>query len=230
MPNLAFYQSDVTPCPYLEGEVRQDIFTLGENCNSSQLQQLLAQGFRRSGAIIYRPFCPNCRACQPARVKVNDFSLSRSQRRCVIKNQHVTWEWSAIKSDQEHIELYHQYQEHQHSGSMNSDAEGYMEMFSHPECEVFHIDFRCDGRLVGVSIVDLLPDGLSSVYFYFSPDYQSLSLGTFSALMEIQECQRLNLSHWYIGYVIDQCPKMSYKSKFQPQERFIDGDWTTDFI
>jgi leucyl-tRNA---protein transferase len=222
---INFYQGPETTCPYLDGQVRQDIFTQDTHINPIHLETLLAHGFRRSGTLIYRPTCPNCNACQPTRLKVSDFQFSKSQRRCLKKNQHITWEWSKIKHDDEHMDLYQQYQEFQHQGSMSANAIEYMEMFEHPQCEVFHIDFRCQGKLVGVSIVDLIPDGLSSVYFYFSPDFQHLSLGTFSALIEIQECQKRKLSFWYIGYVIEQCPKMNYKTKFQPQERFSNNIW-----
>ena len=110
---------------------------------------------------------------------------------------------------------------------MDGSAEDYLEMFSHPNGMAKHIDFRKNGELVGVSIVDVLPDGLSSVYFYFSPKYLHLSLGTFSALVEIQECLERHLSTWYIGYIVEQCPKMSYKAQFQPQERLVDDTWVS---
>jgi len=110
---------------------------------------------------------------------------------------------------------------------MDGSAEDYLEMFGHPNGMVNHIDFRIHGELVGVSIVDVLPDGLSSVYFYFSPKFLHLSLGTFSALVEIQECLDRHLSKWYVGYIVEECHKMSYKAKFQPQERLVGDAWVS---
>jgi len=69
-----FYQSSETTCPYLDGQVRQDIFTNEQGLKPLQIQALLDFGFRRSGTIVYRPACPQCLACQPTRILVDEFS------------------------------------------------------------------------------------------------------------------------------------------------------------
>lgn len=43
-----------------------------------------------------------------------------------------------------------------------------------------------DNKLIAVGVVDVLPGCVSSVYFFYDPDYSFLSLGTFGALMYLQ--------------------------------------------
>lgn len=53
----------------------------------------------------------------------------------------------------------------------------------------FHHQYRIDGKLVAVGVVDILPKCLSSVYLFYDPDYEFLSLGTITALKEIEWVQ-----------------------------------------
>ena len=47
-------------------------------------------GFRRSQTIAYRPACEGCSACVSARLPVNDYVFSRSERRALTRNQSLT--------------------------------------------------------------------------------------------------------------------------------------------
>jgi leucyl-tRNA---protein transferase len=87
------------------------------------------------------------------------------------------------------------------------------------------IEFREDGRLQVVSIVDRLDDGLSSVYTFFEPELPGASLGTYNVLWQIDLCRQLGLPYLYLGYWIAQSRKMAYKVNFQPLEGLIDGRW-----
>ena len=82
----------------------------------------------------------------------------------------------------------------------------------------YHQLYRLDGTLVAVGVVDILSSGLSSVYLFYDPDFKFLELGKYSALYEIEFCQENRLAYYYMGYYIQKCPKMRYKSIYEPSE------------
>ena len=88
------------------------------------------------------------------------------------------------------------------------------------------MEFRApDGALKMVSIVDALSDGLSWVYTFYDPHDVHRSLGAYGILWQIDACQRRGLAHLYLGYWIEQSPKMAYKSLFHPYEILSNGMW-----
>jgi arginyl-tRNA--protein-N-Asp/Glu arginylyltransferase len=82
---------------------------------------------------------------------------------------------------------------------------------------------RPDGSLIGVSLTDCVRSGLSGVYKFYDPDEGRRSLGTFIILWHVARARELGLPYVYLGYWIEACRKMAYKSRFQPLER-LDGD------
>ncbi|NP_001335527.1 Arginyl-tRNA--protein transferase 1 [Caenorhabditis elegans] len=91
----------------------------------------------------------------------------------------------------------------------------------------FHLWFLLDDKLIAVCVVDILPKCFSAKYMYYNPEYSFLSLGTYTALREIEQTQRLhaiysNLKYYYMGYYIHSCPKMRYKAKFRPSDLLCD--------
>eukprot|EP00850_Spirogloea_muscicola_P000763 SM000003S11008 [mRNA] locus=s3:289211:293970:+ [translate_table: standard] len=87
----------------------------------------------------------------------------------------------------------------------------------------FHQQYRFDGRLVAVGVVDVLPKCLSSKYLFWDPDFAFLSLGKYSALQEIEWVRGASvacksLQYYYLGYYIHTCPKMKYKAAYAPSD------------
>jgi arginine-tRNA-protein transferase len=74
--------------------------------------------------------------------------------------------------------------------------------------------------------VDVLPAGLSAIYFYYDPDERRRSLGTWNVLNIIEAAARRGLPHVYLGYFVDGCRSMVYKSQFRPHQLLgPDGVW-----
>ncbi|XP_010543738.1 PREDICTED: arginyl-tRNA--protein transferase 1 isoform X1 [Tarenaya hassleriana] len=87
----------------------------------------------------------------------------------------------------------------------------------------FHQQYRVDGRLIAVGVIDILPKCLSSKYLFWDPDYAFLSVGKYSALQEINwikenEAPCPTLQYYYLGYYIHSCSKMRYKAAYHPSE------------
>nr|CAG4643957.1 EOG090X06AF [Lepidurus arcticus] len=85
----------------------------------------------------------------------------------------------------------------------------------------FHQQYWLDGKLIAVGVVDILPQCLSSVYFYYDPEYSFLSLGNYASLREIafvRQIQQTNayFKYYYMGFYIHTCTKMRYKGNYQP--------------
>jgi len=63
--------TDNHACSYLPHLQERVAVTLDEHMHTSDnYEVLLANGFRRSGATIYKPHCDNCSACQAIRLSI----------------------------------------------------------------------------------------------------------------------------------------------------------------
>jgi arginine-tRNA-protein transferase len=225
---LQFYLTAPYSCSYLpDHEARSQVATPSFLISPSIYSELVRQGFRRSGTFTYRPYCEGCNACVPVRVEVNNHSSNRSQRRVWKKLQHLDASVHPLEDKTEHFELYQRYQNARHpDGSMSHDNhEQYRKFLLHSHVESMLVEFRDAGVLRMVSIIDVLDDGLSSVYTFFEPDLKHAGFGTYNVLWQIELCRQLQLPFLYLGYWIHDSQKMAYKANFQPLQGRLQGVW-----
>lgn len=232
------------PCGYLPDRIASTLFIDPRHPIGPRLfAALMRQGFRRSGDLIYRPHCTNCASCVGVRVAANRFRPTRGQRRTWKKNQDL----QVLNCDPvfrpEHFALYRRYQAKRHpGGNMDSpDPKKYMDFLVGQHAHTRFFEFRepapgiddtpsaprpVPGRLLGVAVADLLPDGLSAVYTFYEPDCFARALGVYALLWEIRLAKQLELPWLYLGYWIGESRKMAYKAHYRPLEAYHNGRWT----
>lgn len=228
LAHLKFYATQPHACSYLEQEHAVTLFLdPHEQIDEQTYGRLSELGFRRSGEHLYRPHCPQCKACVPARIPVEAFAPNRQQLRICKRNQDLRVSSSTPRLDNEIYDLYSRYITVRHAdGDMYPPSREQFESFlvsSNPFCE-FN-EFRLEGRLLAVAVTDRLPNGLSAVYTFFDPQESRRSLGRYAILWQIEEARRACLPAVYLGYWIRNCRKMSYKTEYRPLEMLVSQRW-----
>jgi arginine-tRNA-protein transferase len=225
---LRFYRTRSTPCPYLEGREERLIFTRLDANNSEFAHDVLAKaGFRRSHDIAYRPDCDDCKSCQPVRILAREFQPSRSMKKAVSRNRHLTRHVLEPVATEEHFNLFANYQTARHEGSsmVEMDYDEFKSMIEQTPVDTHLFEYRDeDGKLVGGALTDRLADGISMVYSYYDTGSEQRSLGTFIVLDHVAYAADADLQFAYLGYAIDGCANMAYKTQYQPIEGYgVDG-------
>ncbi len=216
------------PCSYLPGKLSQEVYAQPlTRFNNHIYSQLIYSGFRRSGELVYRPHCKACSACIPVRVPVRDFKPTRAQRRTLKKNGALTAKSFAPEFNEEHFALYEKYvnQRHPNGGMDHPEPREYMEMLTSHWTQTEFVEFRENGRLVAIAVMDKLEDGYSAVYTYWDTADRLQSLGTYAILWQIEHAAQSGFQYLYLGYWIEECRKMRYKNQFRPLEQYFNNRW-----
>ena len=234
-----FYVTSAQPCPYLPGRRERKLFThLTREKPPALIDSLLKGGFRRSQNIAYMPYCDGCKACVSVRIPVDSFVTTRSFRRVRAANRDLAARRVPPQPTSEQYALFRTYIDGRHGdgGMADMSVLDFSMMIEDSIIETSLIEYRQrpenslslrvdDWPLLGVVLCDELSDGLSMVYSFYDPAEADRSLGSYMILDCIEQTRRLGLPYLYLGYWIEGSRKMSYKTRFKPQERLGPDGW-----
>ena len=188
--------------------------------NAKEFNNLLSKGWRRFGVYFFKPSCMKCFQCIPIRIKVKDFTPSKSQKRVIKNNKDTRVVINKLNFKKQIFEIYkeHSYDRFGQSSSIE-DFKNTFFINAVPACQS---EYYINNKLVAIGFIDISSNALSSVYFIYKSEYKYLSLGVFGAIKEIEYAKSLKLKYYYLGYYIKDNHRMSYKNKFNPYELY---DW-----
>ena len=149
-------------------------------------------------------------------------------RRTLKANTDLIMTERPVRATHEQYDLFVRYQRSRHGESdmARMSQSDYAAMIEEGSVASSMFEFRTLGNaLVAAMVSDCLGDGFSAVYSFFDPDLSNRSLGTYMVLALVERAAALGLPHVYLGYWIEDSPKMSYKSRFRPLEALTCDGW-----
>ncbi len=228
-PPLVFYRTGPMPCPYLSGNIERNLFTELRGVQAQEQHETLTRaGFRRSHHIVYRPACPGCSDCIPVRIVASEFRPTRSERRILRRNSDLSVTLLDPVATDEHYAIFAAYQRDRHGDSEMAAMtfSDFRAMIEDTVVDTQLVEFRNqDGALIAGCLIDRISDAFSAVYSYYDPKECDRGLGNFMILWLVETAASIGLSHVYLGYWIEGCDKMSYKTRYRPIELLGDSGW-----
>ena len=231
---LRFFLTAPQPCPYLAGKFERKVFAHLPLSDGAAVNDSLTQGgFRRSQNIAYRPACEACEACISARIPVQQYVFSRSERRILERNEDLKRHVVEAEATTEQFDLLRRYLTARHAdgGMAEMTWPDYVAMVEDTAVRTHIVEYRLarkdrgPGPLIACILVDALADGLSLVYSFFDPTLPRRSLGSFMILDHVIQAGLAELPYVYLGYWVRGSEKMAYKARFSPVELLRPHGW-----
>ncbi len=230
MKRVPTFTTPLAPCEYRPERLSRLRYELQPALRTTDYMNRLKNGWRRFGYAMFRPECPACAMCQSLRVPVATFSPNATQRRTWSRNQGaITARIGSPSESAEKLALWRRFHEHgeETKGWPPGGDDGPGILLENP-FPTEEWTYYLGERLVGLGYVDALPEGLSAIYFCWAPEEARRSLGTFNLLSMIADARDRGLPHVYLGYYVEGCRSLGYKTNFRPNEVLgVDRAWRT---
>jgi arginyl-tRNA--protein-N-Asp/Glu arginylyltransferase len=209
------------PCSYIKGNAQTIHYKIIQECSKAQCEELILRGWRRFGVMYFRPICINCTECKSLKIDVQNYEFSKSERRILRKNALLNVHIQPPTMSQDHLELFYRYHAYKHKtrewDAPKVDPKNYRASFVDGHGDFgFEILYFLGDKLIAVDLIDVLDEGISSLYCYYDPHYSQLSLGKYTILEQISLAKRLGLKWLYLGYHVDGCQSLEYKATYDP--------------
>lgn len=227
-------RSPPAPCPYLPGRMASFKLLPAAMFTAGRQESMLADGWRRTGSILYQPDCNRCRSCIPLRLNLRQLWLDSRRRAACARNRDIRAVPRPAEFSREQYDLLLRYSAWRHGtppGEPSADdyADAYL---NHPHApdgaeeraeSPLVMEYRSfpGGNLVALGFLDQFPDGLSSVYFAFAPEEARRSAGALSVALECILAADMGKQYYYLGFWVPDARTMRYKADFRPFELAI---------
>ena len=204
-----------------------------ETVTPGQMDMLLADGWRHFGTHFFRynlaVYREEIRRVMPLRIRPADFTLSKSQRRVLRKNEDLRVDIRPIEITRESETLFHRHKQR----FDHAIPESIYDFLSYDPSTVPNEGREravyCGDKLVAVSYFDIGGISVSGIYAVFDPDESSRGLGIFTILKEIEYALETGRTLYYQGYAYEGESFYDYKKRFSALERFDwDGNWKAE--
>jgi leucyl-tRNA---protein transferase len=203
-------------------------YFIANQVSASDMDGLWSEGWRHFGTYFFRySMAENEGAlCHvlPLRLRIAEFSLSRSQQRVLNKNRdvEVVIRDAVIDAAKEALFL-----RHRERFTQNLPDSIYDFMSDAPAtvpCRNKEICVYQKDRLLAASFLDIGQESTSGVYAAFEPSEAQRSLGIFTMLCAIEQSRALGCRYYYPGYAYRESSFYDYKKRFAGLEAL---DWGT---
>ena len=201
---------------------------VAESLTLKQWDEMLAQGWRHNGKMIFRnsqDFDESDNLCKviPLRYRLKNLEFTKSQRKIFNKNKDLRHEVHPLSMDDDKHALFFKHTERFKHNRPLSIWDFISHEINRPfktwELRVFKED-----KLIACSFMDITTHSLSSTYAMFDLEESKRSLGIYTMLLELLYAQEKKKKFYYPGYAYETPSFYDYKKKFNNTEFY---DWET---
>lgn len=223
------FRTEPHSCAYLPDRQATLEYTYAAAITPAEYERLMDRGYRKFGALLFRPVCAGCRECRPIRIPVAGFRPDRSQRRAWKRYQPLEIRHGPPALDTARMELYTRYHSAQAERkgwtAHDRDFSEYEFTFVRNPLPSVEISMWEGGSLRAIVLTDVTPNVVSGIYHYYEPEVTG-GLGTFCMLHTIELARALGRRYAYFGFYVRDCGSLAYKARFRPCELMgTDGVW-----
>ena len=202
-----------------------------ESVSLTEMDFLLEEGWRNFGTHFFRHslgvYRGEVRRVIPLRIRLNNFSLSKSQRRNLTRNIDLRVEIGRICIDTKKEQLFSRHKERFEEYPPDSI---YTFISTEPNeipSAAFELCVYEGDKLLAVSFFNEGNDSVSGIYAMFEPTELKRGLGILTMLLEIQYAIEKGKKFYYQGYAYEGTSFYDYKKRFRALEMY---DWAGNWV
>lgn len=205
--------------------------SLRHRVTPAQMDVLLAHGWRHFGEYFFRYSVGfhdgEARIVLPLRIDLTTFRPSRSQKRALARNRDLEVVVRPAFIDETKEQLFERHKQRFKHNVPDTIFDFLSGSPADTPCTNHEVALLLEGRLIGVSFLDVGQTSASSVYAMFEPEESPRSLGVLMILQSIQHARELGCRYYYPGYAYRGPSFYDYKKNFASLEYY---DWKMGWL